>query len=362
MTPPRDMEEWDALIRLLAEHLVARYGINEVRGWCFEVWNEPNLADFWTGTRSDYLKLYLHTARTLKEIDPDLQVGGPATAKSEWIPEFLEFCERHDVPVDFVTTHHYPTDVAGETEDDIETRLSQAPRNILQDQARDARHAVGAMPLFYTEWNTSSSSHDPLHDQPYAAAFVVQTALDVAALVQGYAFWTFTDVFDESYFPSLPFHGGFGLLSLHGIPKPAYRAFEILHALGAERIPLVGRHPTVDAWAIRKDHDVTIVLANHAFPRQPIATEVVRLEIAGTAAGAKAFVQRIDEGHANAPAAWRAMGAPEYPSKDQVEELREASRLRKDPLAVEVIDGTIRTSVDLLPQAVAAVTLQGILE
>lgn len=51
-------------------------------------------------------------------------------------------------------------------------------------------------------------------------------------LVDGYAFWTFTDIFEENYFPSVPFHGGFGLLNLHGIPKPTYRAYELFHRLG----------------------------------------------------------------------------------------------------------------------------------
>ena len=50
--------------------------------------------------------------------------------------------------------------------------------------------------------------------------------MDAHGLVQGYSYWTFSDIFEENYFASLPFHGGFGLLNIHGIPKPAYRAFQ----------------------------------------------------------------------------------------------------------------------------------------
>ena len=66
-----------------------------------------------------------------------------------------------------------------------------------------------------------------MHDDPYAAAFIVKTVLEANGLVQGYSYWTFSDIFEENYFPSVPFHGGFGLLNIHGIAKPSYRAFEI---------------------------------------------------------------------------------------------------------------------------------------
>lgn len=60
--------------------------------------------------------------------------------------------------------------------------------------------------------------------------------MEMSGLVEAYSFWTFSDIFEENYFPSVPFHGGFGLLNLHGIPKPTYRAFQLLHHLGTELV------------------------------------------------------------------------------------------------------------------------------
>src|ERR1700733_2692508 len=48
ISPPRDWNRWGDLISHFAQHLVDRYGINEVSQWYFEVWNEPNI-DFWAG-------------------------------------------------------------------------------------------------------------------------------------------------------------------------------------------------------------------------------------------------------------------------------------------------------------------------
>ena len=110
ITPPADYEQWEALIKALTQHLVDRYGCAEVRSWFFEVWNEPNLKFFWAGSREEYFKLYEHSARAIKSVDSQLRVGGPATSVNAWIPDMLEFCRRTGIPLDFVSTHHYPTD------------------------------------------------------------------------------------------------------------------------------------------------------------------------------------------------------------------------------------------------------------
>src|SRR3984893_8751455 len=85
VTPPADHDAWATLIRELVGHWVQRYRIAEVSQWFFEVWNEPNLPVFWTGTQGDYFKLYGHTARAIKAVDASLRVGGPATAMTAWI-------------------------------------------------------------------------------------------------------------------------------------------------------------------------------------------------------------------------------------------------------------------------------------
>jgi len=102
VTPPTDYKQWSALINRLVVHWLDRYGQENVRDWFFEVWNEPNLKAFWTGTQRDYFKLYKYTAAAIKKVDASLRVGGPATAKSAWIEEFVNFCDRNKVPADFI--------------------------------------------------------------------------------------------------------------------------------------------------------------------------------------------------------------------------------------------------------------------
>ena len=131
------------LIRKLVQHWVDRYGIDEVRQWFFEVWNEPNLTAFGSGKQSDYFELYRYTAEAIKSVDRALKVGGPATAENAWIDDFLAFCTSNDLPVDFISTHHYPTDAFGKPGDDTEAQLSDSTRSILREQTRDCAKAGG---------------------------------------------------------------------------------------------------------------------------------------------------------------------------------------------------------------------------
>jgi xylan 1,4-beta-xylosidase len=185
--------------------------------------------------------------------------------------------------------------------------------------------------------------------------------MEVSGLVEGYSFWTFSDIFEESYFPSVPFHGGFGLMTLHAIPKPAYRAFELLHRLGHERLLVDGLHHTVDGWIVRDNRDVrrlTVLMTNHALPRHAIDTERARVTLTGAPELRQAFVERIDRDHANPKREWRAGGSPVSLEPAVVEHLQVASRALREPVRCDCAGGTVRFEMTLLPHAVAAVTLE----
>jgi xylan 1,4-beta-xylosidase len=357
VTPPEDYGQWAGLIKKLVQHWVDRYGLPEVRRWFFEVWNEPNMDSFWTGTQADYFKLYRYAANAIKEVDEELRVGGPATAHNGWIEPFLDFCADHNVAVDFVSTHNYPTDPI-EGDQDIVSKLAQTERGILERWACETREQAGDHPLYYTEWNTSSGLHDRFHDESYGAAVVTKTLLEVADVVEGYSYWTFSDIFEEDRFWSTPFHGGFGLLTIHGVPKPAYRAFQLLRRLGYQRLPVEGAHETVDAWVVRGDGVLHVVLTNHALPRHAIQTELAHVRVEHAGEPAAVFVERIDQWHANPRQVWKDMGEPDYLSERQVAELIAASQLVKEPFPWSQTDGGLDLEIDLPPHSVAVLSVE----
>jgi xylan 1,4-beta-xylosidase len=359
VTPPRNWRKWAGLIQRLVRHWIDRYGVAEVHQWYFEVWNEPNLSAFWTGSQADYFKLYRTTVEAIKEVDDQLRVGGPATANDEWIDEFVAFCEKHELPADFVSTHHYPTDALGKPGDDTEQQLADASRDILIERTKQASRAAKGKPLCYTEWSSSSNPFFSHHDEPYAAAFLLKNMLDVADLVECYSWWTFSDIFDENYFSSEPFHGSFGLQTIHGIAKPIWRAMQILNELGTERLRVGGGHRTVNAWAIPKgDDSLTLLLGNHAFPKHDIRSEAVTFTVQGSRKPLDVWIERVDEDHANPRQAWKAMGSPKYLDGKQLEELHAASRTRREKQQIKAHATGFDIELRMPPHAIAAVHVQ----
>lgn len=358
VNPPRDYSAWEALINEFASHMLDRYGSEEIGKWFFEVWNEPNLKAFWTGSQQDYFTLYETTARALKAVDSGIQVGGPATAANAWLEDFQAFCAKSNVPADFISTHHYPTDAFGQPGDDTIAQLAASKRSVLREQVAASRKKVGTTPLYYTEWSTSSNPFDDLHDEPYAAAFVTKTVLESQPFVDGYSYWTFSDIFEENYFSSVPFHGGFGLMTMHGIPKPVYRAYELMHRLGTEALSVAGAHATVDVWITKKPGAFVIMMTNSALPKHPVATEAVRLEISGISDVHSVFIERIDEENGNARSHWQEMGAPGNLSVRQVEALEAASGVVKRSQSFTVNKGVLAIELTVPPQGTVCLTVE----
>lgn len=358
VTPPADYGQWATLVSKLASHWIDRYGASEVASWPIEVWNEPNMDSFWTGSQQDYFRLFEVTHKALKHVHPALTVGGPVTAQNAWIDEFVDYCEKAGVPPDFISTHTYPTDALGKPGDDTRTALSKGHLGILRERAEKTRKQAGDRPLYYTEWSTSSNPRDDLHDESYAAAYVTQAMLNMGSLVDAYSYWTFSDLFEENWMPSKPFQGGFGLMNIHGIPKPVYRAYEILHGLGTQKIEVKGTHDTVQVWVVRGEGSLTAVIVNLALPDHPVQAETVNLEFFNLPAVEQAQLRRIDADHANAKAIWKLQGEPRYPDADEVAAMMEASRMQVERLEVKPDGDNATIEVTVQPQSVTTIELR----
>lgn len=360
ITPPKSYSGWAELIEHLARHLVNRYGIRDVSTWNFEVWNEPNLEYFWSGTQQEYFQLYEAAAKAIKSVDVCLRVGGPSTAANAWVDEMLQFCRQSGAPIDFISTHHYPTDVALGHNLDMETSMSKVPRGVLANMARQVRQQVGKIPLYYTEWSNSPSSRDPYHDGPYSAAFIMKTIADNSGIVDLYSYWTFSDIFEELNFCSTPFHGGFGLLNIHGIPKPSYQAFRLLHLLGEERVSVMPDDPnnTVECLVTRKGGTVGIVLYNHHVPLAQIKAEAVHLQLNGVRGFVSAKMCRIDEEHLNPRRAWLDKGEKEYLTQGEIADLIADTSMTFSPVTPVFMDDTLMMEFHIPPHGVVGIFIE----
>ena len=254
VTPPKDYGKWHDLIKALVQHWTERYGADEVKQWYFEVWNEPNLKDgFWTGDQQEYFKLYGETAKAIKEISYAYKVGGPATAGGDWITAFIDYCATSHAPVDFVSSHAYGVKQGFLDADGSSGTVIDPDRNAIIGNMKWVRsQVIGSplphLPVFFTEWSSSYTPADPIHDSYFEASYVLEKIKHAETVADGMSYWTFTDIFEEAGPRTTPFHGGFGLINYQDINKAAFYSYRFLNHLGPSELSNAG-----DSSIVTKD-------------------------------------------------------------------------------------------------------------
>lgn len=225
------------MIRNLTQHFTDRYGADEVKTWYFEVWNEPNLDGFWAGTQQEYFKLYTYSVNAIKSVNTAYRVGGPATAGAAWESEMIEYCHKNNVPIDFISTHAYGVkqgylDEFGNSGTVLDKNPMTVSGDVLQTRREIAGSSMPNLELHYTEWSASYTPADPIHDSYHEAAYVLYKLKQVGNAANSMSYWVFTDIFEEAGPRYTPFHGGFGMLTIQGINKPVFYAFQFMNRLG----------------------------------------------------------------------------------------------------------------------------------
>ena len=368
---------WMELVDAFVRHLIQRYGIEEVRQWPFEVWNEPNLEGFWE--RADqlaYFELYANTARTIKKIDPRLKVGGPSTAGAAWVPELLAYAKAHGVPVDFVTTHTY-----GVTEGYLDEYgksdriLATDPNSIIGDVRRNRQEieasAFPGIPLYITEWSTSYNPRDKVHDSYISAPWILTKLRGTRGYAQAMSYWTYSDLFEEPGPPDRAFHGGFGLMTRDGVRKPSWFAYKYLNALRGNEVPSTddkvlaavdGRKAAVLVWDWQ--HPDQKSASNGVFFGKPVPNgpaAAVTLKLRNVAAGSyRVQVRRTGHKTNDAYTAYLEMGAPKDLSTEQLARLQALTADKPEVNRVVKIgpDGQLQWKLPMRSNDIALVTLE----
>ena len=363
--------KWHDLIKAFTQHIVDRYGINEVLTWYFEVWNEPNLTGtggFFHGTKSDYFRLYKEAVTAIKSIDERLKVGGPATSnfiadhrhdgeildhsqsrfytqeeinkqqwKGVWIEDFLHYCEKENLPVDFISTHPYPTDYALDPETGRGKGAIRYVHSLkddiqwLRQQLADSKYPEAEIHL--TEWSTGPNSRDRMHDILPPAAYIIKTNLDCIGLANSLMYWSFTDVFEEKGGGEEIFHGGFGMINFQGLVKPSFHAYRMLNQLGDEKIyykdPLfisrsskTGKLSAI-AFNYPKEYEQTVPSMQNFTNYMNASSKTLDIVLEGLNPNACFEIEVLDKMHGNVYDAYLNMGAPHSPNIREIEFLRQ---------------------------------------
>ncbi|WP_165730786.1 glycoside hydrolase [Polaribacter sp. 20A6] len=390
-------DEWHNLVQAFTQHCVERYGIEEVLTWYFEVWNEPNLYyGFFDGTKSQYFELYKQSVLAVRSVDNRLKVGGPSSSnfvadgrydgetesrngdlitftadnindlewKGAWIVDFLEYCEKENLPVDFVSTHPYPTDypfnpTTGKGKD-FSRNVNSTKTDIEWLNRTIKKSAYPNAEIHLTEWNTSPNSRDAMHDFLPPAAYITKVNLDCIGLTNSLAFWTFTDIFEEKGGAESIFHGGFGMINYQGLVKPSFHAYRMLHQLGDQEL-----YKNDYMFVSKKSTDGKVVALAYNYPEdhyKAVPSSIKKIDqyengesrqldftISDLKPGIMFKVEVLDAESGNIYKYWEAMGKPEPPTREQIKVMKQyAENLKKDLYTADK-DGKVVIKRELTP-------------
>jgi len=395
--PPKDYAMWGELIRKVTEHLVARYGRNEVLQWYFEVWNEPDIP-YWHSTPENYYKLYDYAVAGVRSALPGARVGGPASTgpgsprAAKFLQGFLNHVETGKsaatgghVPLDFISFHAkgHPK-VIGTY---VQMGLSNEMNDVDQGFAIIAKHPkLHNLPVVISEADPEgcaacSAKVNPANNYRNGTLYPVYTAAAIKnlfALKDRYRTNLIAMLSWSFEFENKDYFEGFRSLATNGIDKPVLNVFRMAGLMSGERVsttssglvPLdtilksgVRQSPDIDAFATKSTHEAAVMLWNYHDDDLPAPGSQVQVTISGIPAGVHRVLlehYRIDEHHSNAYTVWKAMGAPQQPTREQYAKLKEAAQLQllDSPRWLDVTAGKVTIATDLPRQATSLMRLE----
>lgn len=326
ITPPRDWKEWEAFVMAFVKGLVDHYGINVVRNWYFEVWNEPNLTGFWTGGMEKYLKMYQIVYRAVKGVDSLLKVGGPSTAHTVWLGELLNYGEKNNCMPDFIIGHIYNNDSAvGDPlspfegpQGDKENKSPNFVSGITRGTRKLLDEASFKGEFHMNEWGLSWHPFAPVRETANEAAFIVKTMCEVSQLADYFAYWCLSDIYNQVGYGREAFHGNYGMISLDGLRKPSYFAHQLLCKLGNEQVLLEGigiLNGSNSAFVTRNGKTISAIVyafdINYTIENNP-GTTMVEFILPENVDKKSVQLIRIDSKENNIISSWKEMGSPAF--------------------------------------------------
>ncbi len=333
---------------------VERYGESGVKGWLFEAWNEPNLGCFFDGTQLEFFELWAHTFRALKEANSDFPIGGPSTARGEWLGEFLDWTRKNGCEPDYLITHIYNNDsenAALSPFDGPQGEKQNASPHFAARVMGGARKLADEMSfkgeIHWNEWGRSWLPCDPIRESAQEAAFIVKTMAQASQSADFFGYWCLSDVYDQLGYGREAFHGNYGMISLDGLKKPSYFAHQLLEKLGKSRLPVSGGSELQNAIFTPTQNGFTALIyaMEESFAPGNCGKITVKIELPRDCVS-RLTLTRVSENENNIQRNWEFLGSPAYPSRAQVEELRGQNALRSAANAVSVRDGVARFEME----------------
>jgi hypothetical protein len=164
--PPRDMEDWRIFVRTVATRYKGR-----IHDW--ELWNEPNRPQSWTGSVDTMVQMTKEASEILKEVDPQNIVVSPVPEEEKGLAFLDKFLSKGGGQYCDVIGYHF---YVGTQPPEAMVPLIDKAKAIMQ------KDGVGSKPLWNTEagWLGGTVFSPDLAAAYVARAYILNWAAGVS--------------------------------------------------------------------------------------------------------------------------------------------------------------------------------------
>ena len=237
--PVEDIESLRELMESFMEHLIQRYGEQEVDTWYFENWGDKRL--FTGDSAFTYFDVFNTVYEVVKSYAPAANVGGAGVSINDSqcrrLESRLEEWKQYGKSPDFLSVYLYPYMRSGKGASKYIRQATET--SFLADQLKCARKVIqnagfSSCQLHVTEWNLTLSNRNYINDSCFKAAYLARALTEMTELADKVVYFVGSDLFSEFYDTDKILYGGAGLISQDGIRKPAFYAFRYMNRLGGQ--------------------------------------------------------------------------------------------------------------------------------
>lgn len=229
------------IVKEFCTHLVNRYGIDEIETWYFEYWSHLDEEDAESlGIMEEdgvYYRNFETIYRTLKEISPQIKVGGAGFVlgyETLQCRRIFPIWRKRSIKPDFISVYSYQYIAIEEDgrrygRKSIDINYMKNQIAIFREILEDTDFQVDE--LHVSEWNFTISNRNIINDSCEQGAYILKNCIDMDGKVDFMSYWHALDSYSDYYDADSILNGDSGLISRDGIRKPAFYAYMFMNRL-----------------------------------------------------------------------------------------------------------------------------------
>ncbi len=351
-TGPNDWEKWSGLMKATTQNFIDEFGIDEVRTWYFEVWNEP---DGWPEKEWEvFYKMYDIFVDAVTSVDSKLKVGGPACYHEYFLKPFLSHVVngtnyvtgKKGSQIDFISYHIYG--LSGKwlnNEPHIQPQVQRFSQSVLWlKRLLKDYPSLKDTEFHINEWGLSSNYYRTVAQYPdleyrnsiSSPLFLFKLVDALYQIEDNYNFptslllyWGFSWEADEDEF----FKGKRELLTAGNTPKPIQTGFEMLAQLQPKRLRVLKskKSSRLGMIATGSEEKKVLLLYNYeeSDKEQVSGNDIINIQLSGLENKFNYKVESIvlDKKSNNTYQSWITMGSPKNSKSIDLATLKKAATL-----------------------------------